>query len=418
MEIGFCIPRMNYLGHFGPLIDFLRNQGDEVFLLCDHRQKKQNQGYKAYLFPDTDKIKQIFPCKNVFCYQSSTELVDIIKQNGIKAIISLSFDSIARDIYSAGLLKGDIFISHIQTGFDLVYSDGALLADAVYVFSDVWRDNWKKNLVRFGKNTPQILKEVDSKAVIVGFPQLDQLKDFDRGKICEKYGLPKDKKILVLLPFPWRVPFGIWSHIIYKPQSKLLKLIKLAVLGQWSKRQDIFTMTDDKKVTAAIRKFADKNSAFFVVKGRLKNRVPDYLAKAADKIIYDESFYPYTIMELLFVADLCIHFYSDAVKECVPANTPSVCLGPKNPNDWECYAERFCLRDFSPTAPSYYNFSSVSYNESVDDFAESFAEKSFEDYAMKPAEKAEFMKKFLGFDDLNSCSRVYEDINRRLGNRR
>jgi hypothetical protein len=347
IKIGFNIARMNYIGILGPLIDFFKTQGDEVFLLCDHKQKKQNQGYKAYLFPDIDKIKEIFPCERIFYYQSNTELVDVIKQNDIKVIISLTFDSIAKDIYSAGLSEDNVFIAHIQTGFDLLYYDGAFLADAVYVFSDIWLDNWKKNLVRLGKDTPQILKEMDSKTVIAGFPQLDQLKDFSRDKICEKYGLPKDKKIVVLLPFPWRVSFGVWSHIIYKPQNKILKLLRLIIMRQWSKMKNVFNMADDKKVTEAIRQFSDRNDAFFVVKGRLKNRIPSYLAKAADKVIFDDSFYPYTILELLFVADLCIHFYSDAVKECVPANTPSICLGPKNPNDWECYAERFSLKEFS-----------------------------------------------------------------------
>jgi hypothetical protein len=309
-------------------------------------------------------------------------------------------------------------IAYIQTGFDMMISDASFKGDVVYIFSDLWRQCWKKALMYQRKDmsdeVEDLFKKVEAKTVITGFPQLDQIKGFSREKICEKYGLPADKKILILLPFPWRVPFGVWSHIIYKPQSKFLRFLKLAIMCKWSNMRKVFTMADDRDVTRAIRQFADRNGAFFVVKGRLKNKVPKYLARAADKVVFDESYYPYTIMELLFVSDLCIHFYSDAIKECVAAGTPSICLGPTNSKDWECYARRFFLEEFSPISPSYYNFGSVSYNESVDSFAESFGRRSFEDYLMKPAEKTEFMKRFLGFDDLDSCSRVYDDVMQRL----
>ncbi len=418
MNVAFCIRRTNYIGSFGPLIECFREKGAKIILLCGHSQNPRKHGYKAYLYPYKDKVKGIFSSETVLSYRSNAELAEIIRQNGIRVIFSLTFDKIADDIRATGNVSDELLIAYVQTGFDMIYCGVmGFSSDVVYIFSDLWRQCWKKALIhQEGKSekAKKLLEKIDNRTIITGFPQIDQMKGFNRKEICEKYGLPRDKKILVLLPFPWRVPFCVWSHIIYKPQNKLLKLLRLAVMREWSKMAEVFTMADDRKITAAIRRFADKNDAFFIVKGRLKNKVPAYLAKVADKVIFDGSFYPYTIMELLFVADLCIHFYSDAVKECVATNTPSICLGPTNPNDWECYAKRFFLEEFSPIEPSYYNFGSVSYNESVDDFAESFAEKSFEDYTIKPAEKSEFMEKFLGFDDLNGCNRVYEDIERRL----
>jgi hypothetical protein len=366
MNIGFYIGRLTYFGHFGPIIDYFRAKGDKVIIFCDHRQSAAALGYKAYQYPYPQYIKGIFKNDDIKVFHTIEEFAEVISANKVQVVFFIAFDSVAKNAKAIISKKANVLFAGIQPGGDIMFCKELATADVVFVFSNSWKTWWKKWLLNFkvvSKEEEQdIFEQIETKAIACGFVEADQLKRFNREQICKKYGLPLDRRIVILLPFPWRVPFGVWSHIIYKPQSKLLKLLKLAALRQWSKRQDVFTMVDDKKVTTAIRHFADKNNAFFIVKGRLKNKIPSYLAKAADKVIFDVSFYPYTILELLFVADLCIHFYSDAVKECVPANTPSICLGPKNPDDWECYAERFCLKDFSPNAPSYYNFGSISYN--------------------------------------------------------
>ena len=193
-----------------------------------------------------------------------------------------------------------------------------------------------------------------------------------------------------------------------------MKIARLLWNSAWQYISYVFNCADDFQVASAIRKFADRNNAFFVVKGRAKNKIPRYLRRIADKIIFDKNYYPYTAMELMYAADLCVNFYSEANKESVLCDTPSICLGPEKPEDWPSYSARFFMEDFSRKPESFYNFDGVVYNESVDYFAKNFGSKTFEDYAMNQKNKDEFVKKFLGFDDFKTSERIYNYVSKLL----
>jgi hypothetical protein len=321
-------------------------------------------------------------------------------------------DSIVKEIESIiSKNKINVLFARLQPGLDIMPCRDLSCTDIVLSFCDNWKTWWKEWLLHFGiitKDEQQdIFEQIEAKTVSCGFVQADQIKNYDRNKICEKYGIPPDKKVLIYLSFPWRVEFSVWSHIIYKPQNKVVKMARLFLHHAWKNFSDIFTCADDLQVARAIRQFADRNNAFFVVKGRTKNKVPGYLRKIADKVIFDESYYPYTTMELMYAADLSINFYSEVNKESVMCNTPGICLGPKEPKDWPSYASRFFMEDFSRKPGSFYHFDGVVYNESVDDFAKNFGDKTFDDYKLNQNMKNEYVKKFLGFDDFKSSERIY-----------
>ncbi len=402
------------MGHFGSLIDYFLSKGSRVFLYCDNSHDKRQQGYKAYLYPDADLIRSIFPSAEVVVYTTESELVSSVGNFSIEVMFLLAFDGVAERLCGVGISKDDLLIASIQTGFDLLSRKKSFCDDVVYLFSPLWRDCWKASLLHSGVSDTSLLDDIDEKTAIVGFPQLDQAKSLNREKICAKYGIPVESKILVYLPFPWRVPFCKWSHIFYKPQSRFLKIARLLLRGDFASVLNVFKAADDRQLAHVIREFSDSNDAFFIVKARAKNNIPSYLTAVADRVIFDESYHPYTIMELLSVADLCIHFYSDAVKESVALGVPSICLGPASPSDWHCYASRFFMPAFSPDPGSYYNFDSVVYNESVEAFVASFADKVFSDYRISPVRQRVFAERYLGYNDFNSCERVYDDICRRL----
>jgi len=415
MNVGFYIARKNYLGHFGPLIDYFQEKGSSVTLLCDNRKKPK--GYKSYLYPEVESVQQIFHDSKVKAFHSTEEFINIIGNN-IDVVFFIAFNSIATEAMNLLGRQRKVIFAHLQSGGDIMYNKGISSADVVYIFSEDWKQWWKKWLLHFNivseGQKEKIFEQVDSKPVISGFPQADHMVHYDRGVIFEKYGIPEDKKVVLLLPFPWRVKFCIWSHVIYKPQKKLLKLIKLIFKRQFKTILKISKFADDLQVSQAIKEFAQKNNAFFIVKGRLKNKVPAYLEKIADSIVFDKTYYPYTTMELMYIADLSICFFSDAIKESVAAGTPCVCLGPSRREDWTHYARRFFLKEFSPEPSSYYNCENVVFNESVDDFARQFPNKTFDDYPLDKKNRDSFIKKFLGFSDLRSSERIYNDISQRI----
>ncbi len=69
-------------------------------------------------------------------------------------------------------------------------------------------------------------------------------------------------------------------------------------------------------LAAAVREFCRRNRATLVVKSREKNRDPRFVRRMADRLVKrDDEVYPYTSMQLMSAADLCVHFQSGAVLE-------------------------------------------------------------------------------------------------------
>ncbi|MBN1456721.1 MAG: hypothetical protein JW912_02590 [Sedimentisphaerales bacterium] len=421
MNIGFYVGRLIYTSHFGALIDCFREKGARITLLCDYRQKPKDCGYKAYQYPYLKSIQNVFEKEEVLNFQTAEEFVDIIIENQLQAVFFFPLDSIAKETKALLAQKAaDVLFIRLQIGLEMMSCTDLPSTDIAFIFCENWKTWWKKWLMLFDlipeKDKDYIFEQIDTKAVASGLPQFDSIVNFDRHSICEKYGLPEDKKIILYLPFPWRVPFSIWSHIIYKPQNKITKLAKLLLHGLIDKIPDIWhsQAADDLQVAQAIRKFADRNNAFLLVKGRLKNKIPSYLSKIADKVVNDETYYPHTTIELMSIADLSLNFYSEANKESVMCGTPCVCLGPTKPEDWTCYAKRFAIEEFSPRSGSFYNFDGVVFNESVDDFAKNFPSKTFDDYRMNIENKDKFIKKYLGYSDKKSSERIYNHLSNRL----
>ena len=311
MNICFYIGRMIYLSYMGPVIECFRNNGDNVTLLCDCRQASSAFDYKAYQYPHLEKVQKIFGKDNVRSFHTTEEFVDIIIKDQLQAVFFFATDPIVKKAKALVVeKKAEVLFMRLQIGLEIMSCKDLQSTDVVFIFCENWKTWWKKWLMLFKiipeKDKDCIFEQIETKTIASGFPQFDSIADFDRQSICKKYGLPGDKKIIVYLPFPWRVSFSIWSHIIYKPQNKIIKLARLLLHRSWQHRQEVFNCADDLQVANAIRQFADQNNGFFLVKGRLKNKVPSYLEKLADKVVFDESYYPHTTIELMSVADLCL----------------------------------------------------------------------------------------------------------------
>lgn len=409
-QVGFHIGRMNYLGHFGPLIDYFRKMGVPVTLLCNHLSKPK--GLKAYLFPEIDRVKEAFPEDDVQAFRTLNDFKEIVHEKSMHRVFFLTFDDVGQKAKS--MLENRTKFSYVQTGMDLLLSNHLPVPDEIFIFSDPWRNWWKDWLNHVGMiekgYQKDVIQRIKQFTWVSGFPQADQYLNLSRETICRKYDLPIDRKTVLLLSFPWGVMYDPWCHILYRPGNPLIKLFKLARYGAWGQIPKIPGAVDDLKITRAIRNFCNGNDATFVVKARLKNEVPDYIEDLADRIIFDDSYYPYTIMEVMYVSDLCIHFYSDAIKESVLCNTPSICLGPERGDDWEENAGRFYLDDFSMKSGSFYNYDGVVYNRSVERFFSEFPQSSFEDYPLHDKSKNEFIQKFLGHDDRNASEIIFQHV--------
>lgn len=411
----------------GPLIDLLLEKGHRVFLLCDHRTSKFQLGYKIDQFPAVERIPTFTRRPEIITFRSITELVAVFVDNNIQVLFVVNFDSIAAELKKALSKKGyPLIVAELQYFLELLlFGKDLSYADVIYCYSSNWRQWWKDYVVNQNtvgqKERQELFRQIDEKSVIVGFPEADQIQGFNKEQIRSKYNIPADKKLVLLFPFPWHAhyfplvtPTCFWAHIIYRQQPFFLRMLRLLRHRKWNLFSDVWKGINDLEVTKAIRAFCDKNNALLMVKGRKKNPVPRYVKKMADYVFFDKGYYPFTTLELLFIADLSIGFWTMAIMESILAQTPSICLVPEDGAIWpECKDFDFGA-DFSPKPGSFYNFEGVVYNESVKDCISSFAGKTFEDYKLDSHKKDKFIRKFLGFSDGRAGERIYNDLVNRL----
>lgn len=139
---------------------------------------------------------------------------------------------------------------------------------------------------------------------VTGMTALDALPLVDPETVRKKYGLDRP--------------------------AVLLFSLKLGVPHLW--RKTVFRHWHYPAILHAIRDYCDNTGRLLVVKTRQKNHDPNLVHRLADRVIGDESLWPYTSAELLRVADLAIHFQSGAVFEAVAAGVPQLSIRIPQPH--------------------------------------------------------------------------------------
>ena len=419
MNVGFHIPRDTSLKLFGALIDFLLEKGCGVSLFCDYRIKASKMKGKAYQFPAVEKIPKFKKTLSVYAFNNTEELGRIVQKNNIRIVFFVNFPSIAKELKVILDKKNYSFINaEFQSFYDhFLLRKDISTTDVVYSYSINWEKWWKEYIILHHvvpeASRAQLFDDIAKKTTIVGFPEIDQIAKFEEKAIRRKYNIPERKKVVLMMPFP--AFSSVWINSVYKPQPSLLKKLKLFWYRACEYLPDVQKGIDDLGVTKSIRAFCDKNDALLLVKGRIKNPVPKYVRRMADRLFFDECFYPFITLELLFIANLSISFCSMTVMESILTQTPSICVIPRPGTLWEAYRRLGLMDDFLTGPGSSYNFKGVVYNETAENLVLGFGEKTFEDYGLHNENRKKYIEKFLGFDDCQTSRRIYEDLRRRLG---
>ena len=123
-------------------------------------------------------------------------------------------------------------------------------------------------------------------------------------------------------------------------------------------------------------------------------------------MLYDQSYYPATILELLSIASLCVHFFSSTAYESVFLGVPSLCIEPSAediglPQVW--------TEQLNNTREGgVFNFPGASYHLSLPELFEELPRRSLKDFPLEPAARARFLETFVGFDDTKSSDRLLD----------
>jgi hypothetical protein len=400
MKLAFVILRKNYYRLLGPVVEEALSRGYAVD--CWHDWSGSRRGSKGSEFPDAaPAFRSGRP--RVLGFESTEALAERWRAEPPDAVVSI-------DPPAAGLrAETKARWLWLQYAADILSQDtpaGLLDADAVALYSDHWR---RRIAARFPESG--VDHELGRKAVVTGAPELDAARAIDGDEVRRRLGLPAGRPIVLYLPFPLRsnVPTP-WLREVHAPSTRFEQGLRTILARRWQYWPHVVSGWNDRRVVEAARAFCDKNGAFLVMKARRKDPVPRYAARLADRVFYDLSHHPPTILELLSVASFCIHFYSTAVMEAAYCGVPSLCLGPR---EEELGPPSFGFGFFHNGEPGgLYNAPGIAYWRPLASAFDGLARWQLGDFPPEAEARRRYVDRFLGFDDGRASSRLLDALAR------
>ena len=377
MTIGFLVLRNTYFKFFGPVIEQALKSGHQVFCLHDYNQPKE--GSKGYQFPDIERAPVFQNGKPLFLsFKSNEDFIEQALNAGVQAIVSIDFLK-SHFFLQEKLKEKGIFWFSLQNGFDSGPLSGEHLEkpNKFFVYSPEWTE-WMFDYLRKTGKTQEadfsvFKQKLNNKVEAVGFWPVEQQKLIDSEKVRNKWAIPNGKKVVLFLPFPFGSSLKkFWTKYVYGTR--------------------FFSKENDYNVCSSVKEFCEKNNCYLLVKSRQKDPVRNYLKKMADKVLYDEEFYPSTIMECLSVADICFNFYSTAAIEAVSMSVPNVCIAP-NVKDWKDIDNVF-WQTILEKEKDFFDFPGISYLKTIPEIIKELPQKTLSDFPLKREKQIQYMQKF------------------------
>lgn len=393
MRIGFLVHRDLYYKYFAPVIKEALSGGHEVFALHDYSQPRE--GKKAYQFPSLDKAPIFQSSIGLFSFSSQEEFLDILDKEKIKVIVSLHFTPQYENWYAQVKKRGGFWVALQSVGDILASAEYLSFPDRHFLYSDFWTNLSLRYLELTGEIARIDRGCLKEKIKTVGSVELDQREVINQKRIKQEWGIPEEKKVVLFLPFPFSsLGDRFWVPFIFGMNNLILQL-PLALLS-FNKRywRQVLGRVNDASLVGSVKDFCLNNNAFLLVKSRKKTPVRSYLSKVADKVLYDESLYPSTILKCLSISDLCINFFSSTVLEAVPMGVSNVCVGP-SPKDWKDIQTPL-WQTILKHGREMYDFRGASYLLSPKEAIKTFSRASFSDFPIDQKQREAYIKRFVG----------------------
>lgn len=408
MKIAFLASRKGYFKVMGSLIQAAVDRGHAVVLVRDPKQRKKGEA-------TTEDDFKHWPAARVIDHEWGSPLLPSLKEERAEALIAPSLHTLLKAMNLEGeaqeMREAGIRLYSVDYAFETVTSDpeGYRVVDVTFYQSDFQRRlHWQERKADFANLGPGI--DLEARSAVCGSTMLDQFALVtDRAAGRRRYGLPPDRPVVLFMSLKMAVPEP-WRQLVWGR-------------GWWrwraarARRQDRPAWADEIKsqkgqgyplLVESIRRFCRQNDALLVVKSRTKNADPPFLARLADVFVEnDEGVFPYNSMELMAVADLCVHFQSGAVLEAAFCDVPSLSI--KVPPPYEpggpAYHE---IWDADPG--SLQNFEGVVWCVDVGRAAEFLRGKTLGNFQVNKEARRVYAEKYLGFDDTHSSQRVLDVI--------
>ena len=403
MILAILAARKGYLKVLGSFVQAACDRGHRIVLLHDPDEKKPGEAVTA-------ADLALWPGAMTRPHRRGEPLLPILTAAGATALVGPSLHSVLRamraEAETPALRAVGIRLYSVDYVFDMVASDphGYRVVDVTCYMSEHQRQvHWRVQAEKFAAIGGEA--ERRARSAVVGSTMLDQITRVDRAAARRKYGLPAQGPIVLFMSLKMAVPEP-FRRLAWAGSWRGLRAAKALATGHGALVPAILRGNGYLDLARALQGFARRAGATLVVKSRAKNADPAFLRRRADVFVErDEDVFPYTSIELMAIADLCVHFQSGAVFEAVHAGVPSLSIRVPQTH-LEGYASFQEL--FGARPDSLQNFPGIVWSADAEEATRRLGTGTLADFRVDPAARRRYVEKFLGFDDSRSSERVLD----------
>lgn len=407
MKIAFLAVRKGYLKVMGSLILAALERGHDVILLTDPGERKPGE---ATTLADLAH----WPAARVVAHRRGEPILPVLSAAGAHALVGPSLHfvlaamGLGRDLAAAR--AAGVRLYSVDYVLETLTSDPEAyrVLDVTFYATEYQRRlHWDLQRERFAAVARDV--SLEARSAVCGSTMLDQLGLVNRDVVRRRLGLAAGRPVMLLMSLKMAVPEP-WRRYVWGGGPALARMAQATAYGHARLVPEIWRGNGYRDLVAATRDFCRRSGAALVVKSREKNRDPRFLRASADVFVdSDDSVFPYTSIELMAIADLCIHFQSGAALEAACAAVPS--LSVKVPqshlHDYPGHEEVFSGRE-----GSLQNFAGVVWGVEHGAAAGRLAGRTLADFKIDPEARRRYLERFVGGDDGRSSHRVLDVIER------
>jgi hypothetical protein len=405
LKIAFVASRKGYLKVMGSLVQAALARGHQVVLLRDPGEGKPGEAVTA-------EDLAHWPAARILVHRRGEALLPLLRRDGIAALVGPSLHFV---LTSAGLAEemggaaaAGVRLYSLDYALETLTSAPEayrLIDRTIYATDYERRLHWRLLKSRFDAVARDV--GLEERSAVCGSTMLDQLALVDRAAVRRRLGLGRDRPVVLLMSLKMAVPEP-FRRYVWGDGPAVIRMLRATLAGQGWLRSEIRKGNGYRDLADALREFCQRSGAALVIKSRDKNRDPGFLRGRADLFVAgDARVFPYTSIELMAIADLCVHFQSGAVLEAARAGVPSVSIRVP-----QSHLEHFPGHEevFGGGEHSLQNFAGVVWSMDQPEATARLAGVGLGDFPVDPEARRRYIERFVGFDDARSSERVLDVI--------
>ncbi|MBD1835585.1 hypothetical protein H6F61_23590 [Cyanobacteria bacterium FACHB-472] len=348
-------------------------------------------------------------------YRGAAELVKLLRQKSVDAVVNLTTPLSVSVVDFPDRAQRPLYVLLEPSPCDWIFSikhpEELKQVDLFALTTPYWIEQavqYLKELSPF-PFTEEMEVEFRRKAISVGWPQIDQLSLINPASVRKKWKIPDGKPVVVYLNWPDHTDYGLRVEMFQATSFVKRAKVLVRYRRDWKNPLDVLRESHIRQVTKALRKFCDGNNAYLIVKYRNRDRQLLPEVQMADKVIFDESYYPHSISEVMSIAGLSISYFSLGIRDSVAAGVPHLAFDVAGMADLKARPQEKISYSRRYSKPGkLWNYDGVAYVIDTKQILKQLPEMFLSDFPLEQKASGDYYEKYLGLPSNNA--NVFLDV--------